>query len=86
MFLNLFTKIYKEKIKYKYKYVLTAFNEKSLMDESNDVIKKVIINLKGNYYHRNYLEELIQPLVDRIANLNKKIMFLQENPTSGIKI
>ena len=63
-----------------------AFNEKTLLDESNDVINKVISNLDGNYYHKDFLEELMQPLVDRIANLNKKIMFLQENPTSGIKI
>ena len=56
------------------------------MDESKDVINKVISNLEGNYYQKDHLEELMQPLVDRIANLNKKIMFFQENPTSGIKV
>ena len=62
----------------------TAFDGKTLSDESNDVINKVISSFEIDYNKKDHLEELMQPLVKRISNLNEKIKFLQDNPTSGI--
>ena len=57
-----------------------------LLDESNDVINKVINNFENHKKdHFENLMQQVQPLLDRITNLNKEIMLLQKNPTSGKK-
>ena len=65
----------------------TIFEENTLLVESNDVINKVKNNFENHKKdHLGNLMQQVQPLVERITDLNKEIMILQKNPTSGKKI